>query len=193
MEYIKSYPTSLPPDLCERIIEKYEKEDTKQPGVTKGGVNTDIKHTMDFHLKFAPEDEEWKEIDTILYNELHNRMNEYYDELNTPQDIYVRYVNITDYGFQIQRYEANEGFYKYHNDFNIEEDERPVSFRLLTYLWYLNTVDEGGETEFFGNYKIKPEQGKLVLFPATWTYPHKGCMPLSGRKYIITGWIYGTM
>jgi hypothetical protein len=57
-------------------------------------------------------------------------------------------------------------------------------------MWYLNDVEEGGETEFFGNYKIKPETGKFVLFPATWTYPHAALVPRSGDKYIITGWFY---
>jgi hypothetical protein len=37
---------------------------------------------------------------------------------------------------------------------------------------------------------VKPEAGKLLFFPATWTYPHRGMMPISNDKYIITGWIY---
>ena len=61
---------------------------------------------------------------------------------------------------------------------------------LLTFLFYLNTLEEGGHTEFWGNYKIKPETGKLLLFPASWTFPHCGKTPISDNKYIITGWIY---
>jgi hypothetical protein len=60
----------------------------------------------------------------------------------------------------------------------------------LTYIWYLNDVNEGGETIIWDNHKIKPTTGKLLLFPATWTYPHSGLMPISNDKYIITGWIY---
>ena len=62
--------------------------------------------------------------------------------------------------------------------------------RKLTFLWYINDVEEGGETEFFGNHKIKPEAGKLILFPASWTFPHCGKMPISDDKYIITGWLW---
>ena len=35
----------------------------------------------------------------------------------------------------------------------------------------------------------KPKQGSLLLFPATWTYPYSGSMPISNDKYIITGWL----
>jgi hypothetical protein len=62
--------------------------------------------------------------------------------------------------------------------------------RVITYLWYLNDVNDGGETEFCGDFKVKPRAGKLVLFPASWCYPHKGIMPLSNNKYIITGWLH---
>ena len=63
------------------------------------------------------------------------------------------------------------------------------SCRIVTFLFYLNDVEEGGET-FFYNGKVKPEAGKLILFPATWTYNHKGNMPISNDKYIVTGWFY---
>ena len=62
--------------------------------------------------------------------------------------------------------------------------------RHLTFLWYLNDVEEGGETEFWGQYGIKPEAGKLILFPASWTFPHKANVPISSDKYIITGWLW---
>lgn len=62
--------------------------------------------------------------------------------------------------------------------------------RAITYLWYLNDVEKGGETALLSNMKIQPSAGRLLLFPATWTYPHCGMMPESGDKYIVTGWVY---
>jgi len=63
--------------------------------------------------------------------------------------------------------------------------------RILVFILYLNTVDDG-ETYFeTQNLKIKPEQGKLVLWPANFTHAHKG-LPPKQEKYILTGWVeYG--
>jgi hypothetical protein len=88
----------------------------------------------------------------------------------------------------IQQYKSNKGRYIYHNDFAV--DTKLSRYRVLTYIWYLNDVNEGGETIIWDNHKIKPTTGKLLLFPATWTYPHSGLMPISNDKYIITGWVY---
>ena len=90
--------------------------------------------------------------------------------------------------FQIQKYIKNVGKYIYHNDFAINKDNS--KFRTITFLWYLNSIEEGGETAFGSNFKIKPEQGKIILFPASWTFPHSGKIPKSNDKYIITGWLY---
>lgn len=47
-----------------------------------------------------------------------------------------------------------------------------------------------GETEFlYYPRRIKPKQGTLIVFPGAFTHAHRGNPPLSGDKYIITGWI----
>ena len=55
---------------------------------------------------------------------------------------------------------------------------------------YLNSVTEGGETEFlYQKRRIKPQQGRLLIFPAGFTHTHRGNPPLSGNKYILTSWV----
>jgi hypothetical protein len=62
--------------------------------------------------------------------------------------------------------------------------------RLLAWSLYLNDVDEGGETEFlYQSMRIKPKMGTFVLWPAFFTHTHRGNPPLSGLKYIATGWV----
>ena len=183
MDLVKQYTNTLNKDFCDTIIRIYNESDKIHPGVTLNGLNTSIKKTFDLHFKNI-DVEKIINYDTQLHSILNKYINEYFKEINC-----VHYNSeYLDKGFQIQKYIQNDGFYSYHHDGLI--DLQLKEERMLTYIFYLNTVEEGGETEFFGTTKIKPEQGKLVLFPAYWCFPHKGLMPISNDKYIVTGWLY---
>jgi hypothetical protein len=182
--YIKKEAISK--ETCQQIIELFEKSN-KYQGKTINGLNLSTKKTFEVLIK----GEEWLELDNILCNCLTNALIEYGNQVQTlcNNKIILNYLKsniITDTGYQIQKYIKYDGFYTWHNDSAIKNQK---SQRIITFLWYLNDVEEGGETYFY-NGKVKPEAGKLLLFPATWTYNHKGNMPKSDDKYIITGWVY---
>lgn len=62
-----------------------------------------------------------------------------------------------------------------------------VANRYLVFLWYLNDVVEGGETEFCDlGIKISARAGRLLMFPPYWMYQHAGRPPISGDKYILS-------
>lgn len=181
--FIFESENKLCPHLCDELIELFEKSDNKYSGVTGSGLNKKIKDTTDLLLNNI----ENKKYDTELFNFLNNELKIYskrlYDKFHNN---FFSFNNIVDHGYQMQKYNKNEGFYKWHHDFSVYKN---FDSRVLTFIWYLNDVDEGGET-FFLNGKIKPKKGKFVLFPSTWTYLHKGNMPISNDKYIITGWCF---
>lgn len=184
MEFIKEYKNVLEINTCEIIIDKFEKDENKVRGVTSSGVS-DIKITYDLHSD-KWHGEEWNNIYILLKDALHSHIIKYYEELG---NLFSPYRHTQDSGFQIQRYIKNQGIYKYHDDFYV--DRR--GFRTLTYIFYLNDIEDGGETEFYNGKKINPTKGTLVIFPALWTYLHRGNMPISNDKYIVTGWIYSTL
>jgi hypothetical protein len=75
-----------------------------------------------------------------------------------------------------------EGGFDWHMDARQHAGDR----RFLAILIYLNTVNEGGETEFhFQNCQIKPKQGSVLLFPPYWSHIHRGKKPISNIKYTI--------
>lgn len=189
MNLIKTYKDCLSKNMCNKIIEIFENNEKKTEGKTFIGVDKNIKDTTDLHSNNLNDHHEWKIMETIIRKELNCKLDNYYFDINNgdySNPLFVPYPYTEDSGFQIQKYNQNEGFYKFHNDFHLIEDK----FRTLTYLYYLNDVIDGGETEFYNGLKIKPEQGKLLLFPSLWTYTHKGNIPISNDKYILTGWIY---
>jgi hypothetical protein len=90
------------------------------------------------------------------------------------------------YYLKIQKTKPGQGYLVWH----FESDCRKLSNRLLVWSLYLNDVEEGGETEFlYLNKRIKPKTGTLLIWPAGFTHTHRGNPPLSGVKYIITGWV----
>lgn len=197
-KYIFVNKNSLSTVFCLDVIKMFEEQENKHRGFTIGGVALEVKDTTDYVIE--KNCAKWYKYYNFLMSELNRNLKKYIDSLNAENCINNENQNTTvnDYKFfarnlsfqtfQVQRYTKNEGRYVYHNDFAFDFSEK--KHRVITFIWYLNTVEEGGETEFDGKTAIKPEIGKLVLFPATWTYPHCGKMPISSNKYIITGWVF---
>lgn len=89
------------------------------------------------------------------------------------------------YSFKMQKTNLREGYHIWH----YESGNREMCHRLLTWMVYLNDVEEGGETEFlYQSMRVKPKQGTLLIWPAAFTHTHRGNPPLSNPKYIVTGW-----
>ncbi len=189
IDLVYTNKTSISRELCNDMINLFEQEDKRYPGLITAGLNKNIKDTTDFMITNGGP--RWDKINKLLSKELNNNVIEYIKKYNNM--VHSNY-NIFDTNYlstasmQLQKYEKNVGKYVYHEDSICKFTERKI--RKLTFLWYLNDVDEGGETEFWSKYCIKPEAGKLVLFPACWTFPHTGKVPISNDKYIITGWLW---
>jgi hypothetical protein len=190
---------SISRELCNDMINLFEQEPVKYRGITSGGLNIHVKNTTDFVLPLKTDATKWSRIREYLEKELEINVQKYINNINNG----IRSVDVENSDIQytafakkcvstekmmMQKYNKNEGQYIYHDDFDCEFAQR--KYRVITFLWYINDVEDGGETEFWGEHKIKPEAGKLLLFPASWTFPHRGKMPISSNKYIITGWLY---
>lgn len=92
--------------------------------------------------------------------------------------------------FRIKQYEANtEDRFDWHVDVTDYESAR----RVLALQFYLNTIQEGGRTIFtIGQQEriISPEEGKALVFPPMWMFPHRGEPCISENKYILTTYLH---
>ena len=184
-KYVYIDESSLSPDICDTIINKFnDNPSNKRKGVCGQGYNINVKCSTDYII--THNDNNWTDIYQLLLSNLHNSIIQYEAQINNSQYTHFKNTYLKSTVFQLQHYSKNNGKFLFHNDSRIDLNKKEE--RTLVYMWYLNDVNVGGETDFI-DFNIKPTTGKLVLFPSTWTYPHCANIPISNDKYIITGWI----
>jgi hypothetical protein len=90
------------------------------------------------------------------------------------------------YSMRLQKTLPGQGYHIWH----YESADSMSSRRLVAWSIYLNDVDQGGETEFlYMKKRISAKRGRLLIWPAAFTHTHRGNPPLSGEKYLLTGWL----
>jgi len=162
------------------MIERFEAAEDEQYAGRIGQLaerDGRVKRSTDLVVSGKPH---WRDIDRALFRSLGTAMLEFREAFPYFKGPFK------DMGYAIQRTTPG-GFYHWH----IDGGSHQFSQRQLVAVWYLNTVDgPGGETEFlFQDLKIRPEEGKLTLFPPFWTHEHRGVTLRRGIKYIATTWV----
>ncbi len=109
----------------------------------------------------------------------YNQYVEHYSVLSEASKHQVRMM-------KLQKTLPGQGYHVWH----FESDSLERAGRVLSWGLYLNTIEQGGETEFlYQGVRIPATQGTLVIWPAGFTHTHRGNPPLSGEKYLLTGWV----
>ena len=186
MEFIYECDDVFPVDFCNRVIDKFEKSNLKFKGTIGDSITSSIKQSTDLRMYDEPE---WVEEEKYFHDMIRKAMKKYETFLlKMDVDDQVKKlmsdILIESHVFppQIQRTEPNE-YYHWHHD-----QSRNSHWKLFTYIIYLNDVEEdsGGTTEFSCGKNIQPKAGKIIFFPSTWTYFHRGKTLEKGIKYIAT-------
>jgi hypothetical protein len=171
--FIRWYDEVIPPSLCDELIEAFESSDHKVTRDRPAKRNTEVSVIPD-HL-----------IDQLI-----KIVNPHLQSYAKDNDFMAlsRYENFDIQGFAIKKYEPNTNdFHDWHTD-----STGPLAFRrFLAIQCYLNTVEEGGHTEFKTpeEIRIQPLKGRLVFFPTAWTHMHRGTPPISGPKYSMNSYL----
>ena len=181
-DFIYIQKDALPRSFCNNVIQKFELDDRKRQGQVGSGVRLDIKRSCDLSITGK---EDWKSYDEAFFKSLNNALKEYLKFI--PQE-FIQFKALSrfedDTGYQIQKTQPGD-YYIWHHD--------QTTLRLVTFIWYLNDVKDDGYTEFIDGTRIQPEAGKLIIFPATWDFLHRGVSPKTETKYICTGWVHAEM
>jgi hypothetical protein len=175
--YIRWFDAALPPALCAGLIKGFEQMQSAQILNGRG-------------LREGLENSAWTEInlsklaDSAMKGFFMAQQDEYMARYNEQVGLGlpVPVSNISS-DLIVKRYRTggSECFQPHFDSIN------EAANRYMVFLWYLNDVTEGGETEFSDlSLRVAPRAGRLLMFPPYWMYQHSGLPPRSGDKYILS-------
>jgi len=94
--------------------------------------------------------------------------------------------NLFAHSIKVKKILPGGGFHRWH----YESSTTSTLSRCLVLQLYLNTIEEGGETEFlYLNKRVQSKSGRLMIFPSGFTHTHRGNPPINQTKYIVTTWL----
>ncbi len=178
-DLIRFYDNVLDPQVCQFLIgvfnkftDKHERQDNEgKPNFTQFNLtkNRDLS-------------EEINNVHNIMIKKTLEYRNIYYEFIDSR--VFPEQHAFEE--FRIKKYNPG-GTDRF--DTHVDVINHETSRRYLSFMWYLNDVDHGGNT-VFKDVTIKPKTGSLLIFPPLWMYPHKGEPPISGEKYVISTYLH---
>ena len=193
-DFILELPNFVPDNFCNHLINKFEADNRKHTGLTTVGnerlVIPEIKNSTDLVISnldsWVYEDKQVSEYISKSVKEYYKYLEKNFDYKDTKHTFErLLWTPVNDCGYTIQK-QKRGARYAWHYDWD------PFTPCFIFVMIYLNTLepDQGGKTIFSNGREVRPECGKIVIFPASWTYPHTGSLVKYGNKYILTAPVF---
>jgi hypothetical protein len=175
--FIRSYENALSAEFCGRVIDLFEsgRSKPKRNGATvrsglaeSSWLELDLSECTEFNFR------------NVIMNCLRHYKSLYEKDcaIRPPLPEPLEYAPLI-----VKRYDpgGTDRFQPHYDAIG------PVANRYMVFLWYLNNVESGGETDFVDlGTRSTASTGKLLMFPPYWMYRHAGLPPISNPKYILS-------
>ena len=183
-DYIKVYDNVIPEETCEQMIKLFsETTDGHEKFEYDGRPNFTQLNITDYADKHT--ESAWHSFHDLLVQASHKMGVAYMTELGMghfwpDQNALEQYR---------MKWYKNDGIDRF--DTHVDVGNHDSAKRFLVMFFYLNDVEEGGETDFpTMDFTVQAKAGRLVVFPPLWTYPHTGKPPISDDKFIIGTYLH---
>ena len=185
--FIGVYDNYIIKQECDKAIKLFEDQDKFNKTINRiGGENSSILQKQDQQY-FANGDNInvwWESLKSMMVN-FDIAWNHYIKTIGADDAFGNTPFKFTT--LKIQKTLPTEGYHVWHVEHGKGFENEPRAF---VFSIYLNDVEDGGETEFLHfSKRVKPKAGRIVIWPASFPYVHRGNPPLSGEKYLLTSWM----
>jgi hypothetical protein len=179
LDLIHVHDNSLEPNVCDFLISLFEQSSDKHERYDNDGKPNFTQFNLTENRNLT---EEVNQVHNHIIKKIFEHRDNYYEFVDKrvfPEEHALEQ-------FRIKKYNpGGSDWFDTHVDVTNHESAR----RFLSFMWYLNDVESGGNT-VFDDVIITPKKGTLVMFPPLWMYPHRGEPPLSGPKYIMSAYLH---
>ncbi len=176
-QHIKIIDNFLPPSLCRAIIDKFDLDGRVTPDPQPSYSTRTYLHTA-FHL-------DWMRLNSQICPYVHEALSAFFkrDEALA----HATYHEWGDDGYVVARYAQGDSCIMHIDGQTAEPSHNTL--RIATLLFYLNDVDQGGETYFpLQNLRVQPKTGRVAIFPVGFTHPHE-VLKTETPRYVLQTWI----
>ena len=175
---------NIPEDICDGLMNFFDESPNKNKGVAHN-ANPEKAKSAKISTDITVTEEQLDDPRIKAYTDLLADMMQDYMTMFPSIGPGGWQLGITE-KFNIQRYQPGEGFFDWHYERN---PFPPANDRVLVFMTYLNDAEDAGTHFMYQNITTECKKGLTVLWPADWTYTHKGQISKEHEKTIITGWI----
>lgn len=167
--YIKEYPNAFGHDFCNKIIEnRVNSKKTLYEDIVywnDGDKNTELQEIFD-------------ELGSATDPYLRDFLSQFKDVLN------INDISLEGLGLVRQKEGTHDNFH--YDAAVLKRDNNKILTRPFVCLIYLNDEFDGGELVFpVQKQIIKPQVGKMVIFPASYMFPHSVNHIVGGERFFI--------
>jgi hypothetical protein len=178
-DFVHVYDDALEPNICQFLIDFFEACPDKHERIDQNQKPNFTQFNLTENHKYS---EDVEKVHNHLIAKVFEYKKKYYEFVD--ERCFPEQHNFEQ--FRIKKYnnDGNDLF-----DTHVDVMDHESSRRFLSFFWYLNDVETGGET-IFQDLVIAPKTGKMVVFPPLWMFPHKGCIPISNTKYLLSTYLH---
>jgi hypothetical protein len=173
-DYIGILDDTLPAVVCEDMIKWFE--------LHKTGAKLEKNNSREFWGICRPSQaKDFENMEKALQYNLRKAWTIYLDKYTEAPKNWEHF----DLNWKLHKVVPGQrGFNGWHYEHGPQTFALP---RYLVWMIYLNDVEDGYTEFLYQDVAVQPRQGRCVIWPASWTHPHRGTIN-STNKYIATGW-----